>query len=101
MAIERKDIFTFQYFDYGEAFHGSYQGMRFRIGREPLVRVFGKSDEVRLDGTIRVYLWAEPKSFDNTSSEDMEMQDFSYSEEGVIEAIKWMNERWEETYAQH
>lgn len=99
MAIVRTDIFSFRYFDYGEAFHGSYRGMRYRIGREPLEKVFGKSEEEKAQGNIRVYVWPEPFSFDKTSDEKKIFSDFEYSDEGVEAAIEFLNSTWESDYA--
>lgn len=99
MAIERKSIFTFRYFDYGEAFHGSYRGMRYRIAREPLENVVFKKEDEKGNPTIRVYHWKEPFAFDKTSEEDKSVKDFPYSEEGVCEAIDYLNGVWEEIYA--
>ena len=99
MGIVRTDIFTFRYFDYGEAFHGSYRGMRYMIGREPLEWVFGKSEEEKAEGSIRVYIWPEPFAFDQTDDDKKTFKDFPYSEDGVVMAIDYLNEVWEEEYA--
>ena len=40
MAIELKDFFAFTHYEYGEAYFGSYKGMRYRLAREPLENVF-------------------------------------------------------------
>ena len=94
MAITRKDIFSFQFFDYGERFSGSYRGMRYRLGREPLEKVVQKPLEEKEKGSIRACTWSEPYSFDNTPEEDKHYRDFPYSEEGVEKAVEWLNEEW-------
>ncbi len=95
MSIERSDIFTFRFFDYGENFNGSYRGMRYRLGREPLKNVSFSSQEEKEEGSIRAFAWPEPLSFDNTDDEKKHQKDFPYSEEGVCSAVKWLNEEWE------
>ena len=53
MAIERNDIHHFNYFLYGEAFYGSYKGLRYRLGTEPLDNIFFKKPEER-EGYIQL-----------------------------------------------
>lgn len=96
MAIKREDVFVFNYFNYGEAFHGSYKGMRYRIAREPLV----KSRNAEGEGQLRVYSWPEPFAFDKTPEEQLVFKDFEFSEEGVCQAIEYLNGLWEESYAE-
>lgn len=96
--IERNDIFTFRYFDYGENFHGSYRGMRYQIGRWPLEKMFGKSEEEKMSGKLRVYVWPEPFSFDKTPDEKKQYEEFPYSEEGVLGAVDYLNAVWEKEY---
>ena len=91
MAVERGDIFTFRYFDYGERFHGSSHGMRYALGREPLENIFFRPEE-RANGKLRAYVWPEPLCFEKTEEEKKLFRDFEYSEEGVCQAIDWINE---------
>ncbi len=99
MAINRDDIFHFEYFDYGERFHGSYRGMRYAIAREPLEKVVQKSPEEKAEGSIRLSVWPEPFAFDKTPPEQIIHEDFPYSEEGVRMAVDRLNELWERDYA--
>ena len=39
MAIELHTFFNLMHYEYGEAFFGSYKGMRYRLAREPLENV--------------------------------------------------------------
>ena len=98
MSIIRTDIFTFRYFAYGEAFHGSYRGMRYMIGRDPLEMVVFKSKEEQENAVIRACVWPEPFSYDKTPEENKEYKEFEYSEAGVSSAIDWLNETWEKEY---
>ncbi len=94
MAIERSDIHHFTYFLYGEAFYGSHKGLRYRIGIEPLDNVFYKKPEEREGYLIRAYAWPEPFNFN--TSKDKVFKDFPFSEEGVCEAVDWLNEQYNE-----
>ena len=90
--IERSDFYKFTYFDYGEADYGSYKGLRYRLGAEPLVRLFGKKPEEKEGTKLRAYAWREPSNF--ATAADKEFADFDYSEEGVNDAVAWLNEEW-------
>ncbi|MCQ2520482.1 MAG: hypothetical protein MJ107_08125 [Lachnospiraceae bacterium] len=98
MAIERSDIHHFVYFLYGEAFYGSYKGMRYRLACEPLEHLFFVKPDERGPHNIRAYAWKEPLSF--AKAEDKVFADFDYTEEGVVEAVKWLNEKWSEITGQ-
>lgn len=93
MAIERKDIHHFNYFLYGEAFYGSHKGLRYRLGTEPLDNIFFKKPEEREGYILKAYAWKEPDNF-NTAREK-ENADFPLSEEGICEAIAWLNEKYD------
>jgi hypothetical protein len=97
MAISRKDIFKFSFFYYGEYFTGSYRGLRYRLGRDPLENVFFAPEETRRSGRLSASVWPEPFSYDSTPAESIETRDFDFSEEGLLEAIKWINEKYEGT----
>lgn len=94
--LERKDFYKFIYFEYGEADYGSYKGMRYRVGAQPLKKLFGKKPEEREGAKIRAYAWKEPFSF--ATEEDKDYEDFDFSDEGVDEAIKWLNAEWEKFF---
>lgn len=89
--LERGDFYKFTFFGYGEADYGSYKGMRYRLGVEPLKKI--KKPEDREAAKIRAYAWKEPFSFAKT--EEKEFADFEYSEEGVVAAVEWLNAEWE------
>ena len=89
MAVKREDIHHFNYFLYGEAFYGSSDGIRYRIGIEPLENVFFKKPEEREGHMIRAYVWHEPDNF--STAADKEYRDFEFSENGVNSAVEWIN----------
>lgn len=89
--IERKDILSMEYLKKTE-FTGSHKGMRYRLE--------GVSSE---DGKkLKVTVWPEPFNFISTPAEEKESCEFSFDEDGVTDAVAWMNnrlfeekERWE------
>lgn len=62
-------------------FSGSHKGMRF----------FVKSYE---EDTITAFVYPEPYSFDKTSEENKESEDFPYTKEGVEKCLEWLNKKY-------
>jgi len=69
-----------------EDFAGSYQGMRFMLHQEI----------VEEEKKLKVYLWSEPFGFEATPEEEKLSELFEFSEEGLSQAIDWMNEKYED-----
>nr|WP_307998633.1 GNAT family acetyltransferase [uncultured Merdimonas sp.] len=63
-----------------EPFSGSYQGMRYYL--------YTKED------TLSVFLYPEPWSFERTPEEDKEQKDFPFTQEGMDDAIDWINQSY-------
>ncbi len=80
--IQRQDILSMEYLKKTE-FTGSHQGMRYR-----LEGVFS-GDEKKLKATV----WPEPFNFITTPLEEKESEEFSFDEDGVTDAVAWMNNR--------
>ena len=59
-------------------FKGSYNGKRF---------MFIKSDDC-----LKVHLWKDIYSFENTKEEDKTVKDFEYSKEGIEKGIDFVEE---------
>ena len=83
--IARSDILSISYFKKA-VFTGSFQGMRYR-----LEKVAGEDSAERLKATV----WEAPYSFDVTADEKKESCEFPFSEEGICQAVDWMNGKWE------
>lgn len=69
-----------------EDYTGSYQGLRYMLHQETA------EDEKKL----QVYIWPEPFGFEATPEEKKVSALFPFSEEGMLQAIAWMNERYEQ-----
>lgn len=91
--ISNEDILSLNYYNYGNPFTGSFQGMRYRI-----IRQKEKKDEegntVWPEGLL-VTLWPEPFSYEKTEDVLKISRLFPFSEEGKQQAVVWMNESWE------
>ena len=80
--IERQDILSLEYLKKTE-FTGSHQGMRYRL----------ESVSLRDAKKLRVTVWPEPFNFFTTPAEEKESAEFSFDEDGVQDAVAWMNDR--------
>ena len=80
--IERQDILSMEYLKKTE-FTGCHQGMRYRL--EGVALEEGKK--------LRVTVWPEPFNFFSTPEDEKESAEFSFDEDGVTDAVAWMNDR--------
>lgn len=82
--IQREDILSIEYLKKSE-FTGCHQGMRYRL------EGINRADEKQLKVTV----WPEPFNYFKTPDEKKQSAYFTFAENGVLEAIEWMNERFE------
>lgn len=89
-GLYMKDIDTFRlpFYDYGEAMYGSIGGMSFRIARKPLSK---KDPEPPV---LEVHVWRGPYNFE-TTTEEKQVKEFPYTEEGKKESTDWLNALYE------
>ena len=80
--IQREDILSMEYLKKTE-YTGCHQGMRYRLE--------AASDE---EGKrLKVTVWPEPFNFFRTPEEQKTSALFSFDEDGIVDAIAWMNDR--------
>ena len=82
--IQREDILSMDYLKKTE-FTGCHQGMRYRL--ECVSKEEGKQ--------LKVTVWPEPFNYFKTPDEKKQSCFFAFAEEGVTQAVAWMNERFE------
>lgn len=80
--IRREDILSMEYLKKTE-YTGCHQGMRYRLEGVP-----GEGGKV-----LRCTLWPEPFNYITTPEDQKENRDFSFDEDGVTDAVAWMNDR--------
>lgn len=83
--ILREDILSMEYLKKTE-FTGSHQGMRYRL------EGIRQGEEKALQTTV----WPEPFNYWKTPEDQKEREVFPFTEEGVVAAVEWMNERLRE-----
>ncbi len=81
--IQRSDILSMEYLKKTE-FTGCHQGMRYRL--EGIADKEGK--------LLKVTVWPEPFNFFKTPEEQKTSACFEFEEEGVVNAVEWMNDRF-------
>ncbi len=81
--IRREDILSMEYLKKTE-YTGCHQGMRYRL-------------EMETDGEgekkLKVTVWPEPFNFFKTPEEEKQSAYFDFEEDGIVDAIAWMNDR--------
>lgn len=81
--IRREDILSMEYLKKTE-FTGCHQGMRYRL------------EGVKREGDKKVLLctvWPEPFNFFSTPDDKKESAEFLFEEDGIVDAVAWMNDR--------
>ncbi len=81
--ILREDILSMEYLKKTE-YTACHQGMRYRMEQDK-----DDSGETKLKVTI----WPEPFNFVTTPPEEKESRLFDFSEDGIVDAIGWMNDK--------
>ncbi len=89
--IEEKDVLNISFYEYKVAFTGSYKGMRYRIARDPFEHVRYLPPEKKECAKLKLSVWKEPYSYDNTDKEEIEDSFFEYSGEGLKRIVEYLN----------
>lgn len=84
--IKRMQLFPLNFYKKSN-FTGSDGKMNFRLGKEEVEN--GEEKEVILKG----YVWEGPFCFGVTPKETMEGKEFPFSEEGICQALEWLNQK--------
>ncbi len=92
--IKGSDILGFSHYRFGQPFLGSFRGMRYRVERDPLKDPKAAEGEEKPEPVLKLTIWPEPFSFDNTEEDKKESFSFTFSEEGFGELLKKLNESY-------
>ncbi len=80
--IKAEDILSLEYLKKTE-FTGSHQGLRYRL------QCISAEDKK----SLMVYVWPEPFNFVTTPDEQKQHEVFDFSDDGIADAVAWMNDR--------
>ena len=81
--IVRDDILSMEYLKKTE-FTGCHKGMRYRLE---------KSQTAEGDTKLKTTVWPEPFNYISTPDDQKTVEYFTFDEDGVIDAVAWMNDR--------
>lgn len=81
--IQREDILSMEYLKKTE-YTGCCQGMRYRLE---------KKESEEKGKYLLVTVWPEPFNYNLTPEEYKMRESFTFDEDGVTDAIGWMNDR--------
>lgn len=92
--IVREDILSMEYLKKTE-YTGCHQGMRYRL----------EGVTVDEEKKLKVTVWPEPFNYIKTPDEQKQSELFDFNEDGIVDAIGWMNnklfedkEKWEHSF---
>ena len=97
--IEEKDVLNISFYEYKVAFTGSFKGMRYRIAREPFEHVWYLPPEKKEGAKLKLSVWIEPYSYDDTAKEEIEDSFFEYSNEGLRKIVEYLNHIYKERFS--
>ena len=92
--ITSDDILSLNFYNYGNPFTGSYQGMRYRIIKQKEAKD-EEGNILKEEGLLAV-IWPEPFAYEKTQDALKTTQLFPFSEEGRIQIVGWLNTSWEQ-----
>ena len=101
--ITRHDILPMSFLK-KSAYTGSKRRLRYRMERTELPTDNDENDEKKAaeekasvpDIVLRAWTWSTGLSFDNTPREDFHIKDFEFSDAGIDECLKFLNEELSE-----
>ena len=92
--IRREDILSMEYLKKTE-YTGSHQGMRYRMEKTEteVAAEDGENKEPKVIKELLVTVWPEPFNYITTPEEKKNRKKFSFDEDGIVDAIAWMNDQ--------
>ena len=91
MKIQPHELYSINFYEYGEAYLGSCDGTRYRVAMEPLKNVHFTPPDKRDPAVLLATVWPEPLSYGAADPETMISKEFEFSEKGLEEAVVWLN----------
>ena len=100
--LERKQLYSLGYYK-KNTFYGSIGQMNFRVKKEEQEPVEEITQETSNEETkpcycIEAICWPGPYIYSKTAEEDKRTKQFAYSEEGLVQVTKWLNEQHDLLY---
>lgn len=93
VKIDPKELYSLNFYEYGEAYYGGCGGMRYRVAREPLENVHYTPVDKRGPGGLLAQAWPEPMSYAAADPSMIRRAEFAFSQEGLEKAVQWLNDQ--------
>ena len=97
--IDTNTSFKLKFYEYGEEYSGSFNGMRYKIVADPMEVMWFKSQEDKESHKLIAWAWPDKFAFFHTPDEDKISKEFPFTQEGKEEAVAWLNQIYVEKYA--
>lgn len=88
--IKRPELLALEFYK-SRPFKGSDKGIRYMIQKDT-VPVESEDEGKETKTVLTAFIWPEPFCFEVTPDEEKGSKQFEFSEEGLCEAIDWLNE---------
>lgn len=83
MMINAEDILSLEFLKKADCYTGCKEGLRYRLKKLQ-----------KEDGTVlQAAAWPEPFNFFKTPEEKKSYCEFDFSDEGIADAIRWLNQK--------
>ena len=93
--ITAKDILSFNFYTYGQAFCGSYRGMRYRIKKDerelPLPEGAPEGTKPEKEKYFSVAVWPEPFAYDVTDEAKIVRCEYPFNKESYEQIVEYLN----------
>jgi len=89
--IKREDILPMGFLKKSD-YSGSYGGLRYRLKKGSVFFTDNDGEEKSKD-VLHCEIWPGPFNYHTTPDELKEHKDFTFDEDGVLDAISWMNDK--------
>lgn len=78
-------------------FTGSYMGMRYLLRKdEKIVKEAEGEKPATTEVVLTAVIWPEPFNYVTTAEDKKHSREFSFNQEGIRDAVAWMNEEYEQ-----
>ncbi len=89
--IQRSDILPMAFLKKSD-FTGSHKGMRYRLDRQSRDILSDAGEKEGTEEFLLCTIWPEPLNYISTPEEKKTRKEFSFDEDGVVDAVAWMND---------
>ena len=93
MSIKPHELYSINFYEYGEAYYGSCSGTRYRVAIDPLKNVHFTPPDKRDPAVLKATVWPEPYAYGAADPETMISREFPFSEKGLEETVIWLNKQ--------